>query len=158
MLIEALVAAAALSGVSSPANPKPTQLAADLEAFCQKEWPTVYAAKERLEAREKEALPELIKLVAREQRVPLVDTADLIYPGAKAFYGHGDLIPYELDSLAARAGWLLEDITSEDFGFSSRDLRAAAKKARTWWASHSAAWTQHRALRGEPKLRRSAAP
>lgn len=33
------------------------------------------------------------------------------------FYGHGLIIPYELDWVAVRAGWTLEELTFEDFGY-----------------------------------------
>ena len=112
-----------LSASTPSAQAKPATLAAHLDAFCRREWTSVYTAKERLESREREAIPDLIKLVFRPERVPLVDTADLIYPGAKTFYGHGWLIDYDLDYLAGRAGWLLEEITFEDFGFSSGSIR-----------------------------------
>jgi len=108
----------------APALPAPPKsLTADLEAFTSRSWPSVFPAKDRLESREGEAIPALIKLVFRQERAPLVDTADLIYPGARTFHGHGWLIDYDLDSLSARAGWLLEAITFEDFGFSSGTIR-----------------------------------
>lgn len=55
--------------------------------------------------------------------VPLTDTMDLIYPGAKTFYGHGYIVNYDLDSLAVRAGWVLESITFQDFGFRSNTIQ-----------------------------------
>ena len=90
----------------------------DLGAFVRPAWGDVLGAKTRLEAVEAAAIPALIDLAFREDRVPLEDTGDLIYPGARFFYGHGELVDYELDILAARAGWLLEDLTFQDFGFS----------------------------------------
>jgi hypothetical protein len=57
--------------------------------------------------------------------VRLTNTADLIYPGAETFYGHGFLVDYQLDYLAARAGWLLEAITFEDFGFAAGTISEA---------------------------------
>lgn len=49
--------------------------------------------------------------------VKLTGTADLIYPGATEFYGHGHFIPYDMDWISVRAGWLLEDLTFMDFGY-----------------------------------------
>ena len=51
------------------------------------------------------------------RRVKLRNTMDLIYPGAERFYGHGFIVPYELDWIAVRAGWVLEELTFQDFGF-----------------------------------------
>jgi len=58
-----------------------------------------------------------------DTRVPLTDTGDLIYPGAKHFYGHGFIVDYDLDVLAVRAGWVLEELTFQDFGFSAGQIR-----------------------------------
>ena len=109
----------------APLQAKTAPPTADLEAFCQSDWSAVSGAMVRLAAHEDAAIPELVKMVFRRDRVPLTDTADLIYPGAKTFYGHGMLIDYDLDYLAARAGWLLERIAFEDFGFSAGSLSEA---------------------------------
>ena len=142
-----------------PRNPPP--LAADLQSFQSRSWPEVHGAKHRLESRQAEVLPALVELAFNQQRAPLQNTADLIYPGARAFYEHGLIIDYDLDNIAARAGWLLEDLTFENFGFASgatsaHDTHAAAEAARRWWLAASRPWRRFQALRvalasGDPR-------
>src|SRR5262245_27636996 len=81
------------------------------------DWQRVEYAKLHLVSRQKEPIPRLIALMSDDARVPLTETGDLIYPGAKEFYGHGFIVDYDLDVLAVRAGWVLEDLTFQDFGF-----------------------------------------
>jgi hypothetical protein len=71
-----------------------------------------------LESRQAKAVPGLISLTRSKAHVPLRETFDLIYPGAKKFYGHGYIVDYDLDWLSARAGWVLENLTFQNFGFS----------------------------------------
>ncbi len=66
---------------------------------------------------EEKSIPVLIDLLDRDERVRLQNTANLIYPGARTFYGTGLILDYDIDHLAVRAGWVLERITFEDFGF-----------------------------------------
>jgi hypothetical protein len=54
----------------------------------------------------------------------LRNTGDLIFPGAEKFFGHGQIIDYDIDDLCVRAGWLLEELTFKDFGFSGIHLPA----------------------------------
>jgi hypothetical protein len=54
--------------------------------------------------------------------VQLRETWDLIYPGAKTFYGHGYSVDYDLDWLSAKAGWALENLTFQNFGFARGGL------------------------------------
>ena len=82
-------------------------------------WPTVQEAANRLVSLEGKAVPALLPLLDSREVVPLTNTADLIYPGARTFYGHGRIINYALDSVAVRAGWILESMTFRDFGFRS---------------------------------------
>jgi hypothetical protein len=81
-------------------------------------WPRVWTAGLRLESRQAEAIPALIELIKDRRRVNLRETWDLIYPGGKTFYGHGFIVDYDLDSISIRAGWVLENLTFENFGFS----------------------------------------
>lgn len=81
-------------------------------------WPRVWTAELRLESREAQSVPDLIKLTKNPARVQLRETWDLIYPGATTFYGHGYIVDYDLDLLSARAGWALENLTFQNFGFS----------------------------------------
>jgi hypothetical protein len=103
-------------------NPDPsiTELMQDLTSD---QWPRVWAAKLRLESRQSEAIPALLELLQSERYVELHDTWDLIYPGAKTFYGHGFIVDYDLDWLSVRAGWVLEELTFQDFGFSSNVIK-----------------------------------
>jgi hypothetical protein len=77
----------------------------------------VAPAEKELESRQAEIIPEIIKLLNRDEQVTLKNTADLIYPGAKQFYGHGWVMDYDVDWVDVRAGWLLERLTFQDFGF-----------------------------------------
>ena len=69
---------------------------------------------------QKDAIPELIELLKDTSFVKLNNTADLIYPGAEKFYGHGWIVNYDIDWISVRAAWLLEEITFQNFGY--RDL------------------------------------
>ena len=94
------------------------ELQKHLENFVDSEWGKVYIAKDTLMMIEKDAIPHLIGLMKDEKRfVKLKNTADLIYPGATEYYGHGWFIPYDLDWISIRAGWALEELTFQNFGF-----------------------------------------
>ena len=87
--------------------------------FVSSEWGKVYKAKDSLLNIGKSAIPDLIKLMDDPKAFEkLQNTADLIYPGATEFYGHGWVIDYDLDWIAIRAGWAMENLTSQNFGFS----------------------------------------
>ena len=88
-----------------------------IDDFTSDDWDKVYHAKAALESRQAEAIPALVELLDRDQKVPLHNTADLIYPGAKEFYGHGYVVYYDIDWISVRAGWALEAITFQSFGF-----------------------------------------
>jgi hypothetical protein len=49
--------------------------------------------------------------------VPLKETNDLIYPDCRIFPSHGGIVPYHLDTLPDRAGWVFERITFTNGGF-----------------------------------------
>ncbi len=86
------------------------------------DWSQVRQAKDKLESLEISPVSALIQLMGDDRRVALTNTADLIYPGAKTFYGHGYLVNYDLDSIPVRAGWVLEELTFQDFGFRANSL------------------------------------
>ncbi len=86
--------------------------------FTSADWNLVSAAKDDLENMEAGALGNIMELLNNPGEKKLVNTGDLIYPGAEKFYGHGQIIDYDIDKLAVRAGWLLEDLTFQNFGFS----------------------------------------
>lgn len=88
-----------------------------IDDFVSADWPKVRKAEQALESRQKEAIPALVTLLDRDEKVELRDTWDLIYPGAKKFYGHGFILDYDIDWISVRAGWALEGLTFQNFGF-----------------------------------------
>jgi hypothetical protein len=95
-----------------------------LKDFTSSDWKTVKAAKTSLENLEALAIPKIIKLLDRPDTVKLVNTGSLIYPGAIKFYGYGQMIEYDIDRISIRAGWLLEDLSFNNFGFSGCHIAA----------------------------------
>ena len=85
----------------------------------------VYQVKDSLINYQQEAIPTLLKLLRDTSFVKLQNTADLIYPGADKFYGHGGIIAYDIDWVAVRAAWLLEELTFQDFGYRDRSITEA---------------------------------
>ncbi len=86
--------------------------------FTSSEWGKVFKAKDSLLNIGKPVIPDLIKLMNDPKAFKkLENTADLIYPGATEFWGHGWVIDYDLDWIAIRAGWAMENLTSQHFGF-----------------------------------------
>lgn len=90
--------------------------------FKSADWKVVKSAKEQLENIGKAAIPDIIKILDRDEVVRLQNTGSLIYPGAEKFYGHGQIVDYDIDNLSIRAGWLLEEISFNNFGFSGYHL------------------------------------
>lgn len=90
--------------------------------FESTDWKTVKLAKASLENLQATAIPELIKLLESDDVVKLENTGSLIYPGAEKFFGHGQILNYDIDYLSIRAGWLIEEITFNNFGFSGIHL------------------------------------
>ncbi|MES1242738.1 MAG: hypothetical protein ABUT39_14070 [Acidobacteriota bacterium] len=90
------------------------------------DWWTVHCTELELESLQAKAVPALLDLLDSREVVPLENTMDLIYPGAKTFYGHGYMVDYAIDSLAVRAGWTLESLTFQDFGFRSGTIQEDA--------------------------------
>ncbi len=90
--------------------------------FTSSDWPTVKAAKQKLENYEAQAVPAIIKLLDRNEIVKLTHTGSLIYPGAEKFYGYGQIVDYDIDNISIRAGWLLEEISFNNFGFTGYHL------------------------------------
>jgi hypothetical protein len=77
----------------------------------------VFLVKDSIVNYQKEAIPKLIELLGDTSFIKLRNTADLIYPGAEKFYGHGWVVSYDIDWISVRAAWLLEEITFQNFGF-----------------------------------------
>jgi hypothetical protein len=104
-----------LAAPARPAEP-PAPIKEVVSRFTQPDWEGIQRAERELESRQKEAIPELIALLDRHEVVELTGDDGLGYPGG-VFFGHGEILPYDLDYLPARAGWALEELTFEDFGF-----------------------------------------
>jgi hypothetical protein len=94
-----------------------------LSDFQSTDWETVKKAKEKLENMEAVVIPKIIELTIDNNIKKLENTKDLIYPGATKFYGHGQIIDYNIDYISVRAGWLLEDLTFQNFGFKGYHLQ-----------------------------------
>jgi hypothetical protein len=90
--------------------------------FLSSDWPTVLNAKENIENLGSEGIPEMLLLMNDCKVHKLQNTGDLIYPGAEKFFGHGQIIDYDIDNICVRAGWLLEELTFKNFGFSGIHL------------------------------------
>jgi len=134
--------------------------AADVERALAKlksaRFPEVLAARDALVASgSARAVAGLVALAAATERVPLTDTADLVYPGTRRFHGHGLVVPYDIDRLGARAGWVLEALTLRDFGFSRAphpdaaepaERPDAAARAASWWGAQGGRFSRALAL------------
>jgi len=107
---------------SQSAESLPKEVQSLLADFRASDWTTVYRAKDQLESQQRVVIPALLQMLDEDVAVPLTKTADLIYPGAKEFYGHGWFIDYDLDYLPARAGWALEEVSFCDFGFGEASI------------------------------------
>lgn len=99
------------------------RMIADLK---QANFEKVYRVRDSIVDRQKDAIPYLIGLLKDTSFVKLKNTADLIYPGAEQFYGHGWIVNYDIDWIAVRSAWLLEELIFEDFGY--RDLNITEEK------------------------------
>ncbi|MFY9824813.1 MAG: hypothetical protein WAM82_25770 [Thermoanaerobaculia bacterium] len=122
-----LVSMAFVAGATPPpAAQAPTRQNPTLESlsmqFTSSDWSTVQAAKVALESLQAQAIPVLLAFLGRGEYVKLQGTADLIYPGATEFWGHGSIVDYDIDWLSVRAGWALEDLTFQNFGFRERAI------------------------------------
>lgn len=118
-----LAAGAPLAAQDRPDPGAEPPIQALIEDLSFASWGRVRQAAAALESRQADAIPALLGLMNSEDRIDLTDTADLIYPGAETFYGHGTIVDYDIDWLAARAGWVLEELTFRDFGFSEHAIR-----------------------------------
>jgi len=95
-----------------------------IKDFTSSDWKVVKLAKISLEDMEASSISRIIKLLERTDTVKLTNTGSLIYPGATKFYGYGQMIEYDIDRIAIRAGWLLEDLSFNNFGFSGCHIAA----------------------------------
>jgi hypothetical protein len=90
--------------------------------FLSTDWPTVLAAKEKIENLGQAGIPDVIAVMNDCHVHELQNTGDLIFPGAEKYLGHGQIIDYDIDDICVRAGWLLEDLTFRNFGFTGIHL------------------------------------
>ena len=116
-MLVGLVTSASQSRAAKPTPSKSPSLDSLTTQFVSSDWPSVRSAKEALESLQAEAIPTLISLLRQDDHVQLKDTADLIYPGASEFWGHGGIVDYDIDWVSVRAGWALEELTFQAFGF-----------------------------------------
>lgn len=93
-----------------------------MEDFVSTDWKKIKAAKTSLENMQGEIMPDLIKLLDKTEKVKLENAGSLIYPGAEKFFGHGQILDYDVDYLTIRAGWLIEELSFNNFGFSGIHL------------------------------------
>lgn len=93
------------------------EIAGLLKELQSVDWTVVSGAKEKLENMEIKGIPGIITMLQDRSVKKLINTGDLIYPGAERFFGHGQIIDYDIDKIDIRAGWLLEELTFQNFGF-----------------------------------------
>lgn len=148
------------------ASPGWTEVSDDLARLCSPDVPSMVAAGESLCALEERAIPGLVQLLDRDETI--TPTSQLGADGSVMYAGHGGpgacflYVFYGLNETEVRAGWMLERITFQDFGFGSEwdgdrrtvaERHAAATNAREWWASRKQGWTSlcglEEALAGE---------
>lgn len=78
----------------------------------------IQPARRALEIYEQAAIPKIIPLLYSNKFTPISNNPYLMYPASKEYmYTHGYIIPYHLDWISIRAGWLMEELTFMDFGF-----------------------------------------
>jgi hypothetical protein len=90
--------------------------------FLSTDWPTVLTAKEKIENLGPAGIEDIIAVMNDCRVHELQNTGDLIFPGAEKYFGHGQIIDYDIDDICVRAGWLLEDLTFMNFGFTGIHL------------------------------------
>jgi len=103
-----------------------TRLDSLITQLKQRDFDKIFRVKDNIVNTQKEAIPKLIELLKDTTYIKLQNTADLIYPGADKFYGHGWIVNYDIDWVSVRAAWLLEEITFQNFGYS--DLQISEEK------------------------------
>lgn len=113
-----------ISIIPSMAQSKQDLLKSFEKDFLSNEWPVVIQAKEKIENLGSAGIPDLLTIMDDCRINKLRNTGDLIYPGAERFFGHGQIIEYDIDMNCIRSGWLLEEITFMNFGFSGVHLPA----------------------------------
>lgn len=78
----------------------------------------IQPARRALERYEQAAIPKIIPLLYSNAFIGVSDNPYLIYPSSpELLSNHSYIIPYNLDWLSIRAGWLIEELTFMDFGY-----------------------------------------
>lgn len=78
----------------------------------------IQPARRALERYEQAAIPKIIPLLYSNTFTKIYDNPYLMYPSsAELPSNHSYIIPYNLDWLSVRAGWLIEELTFMDFGY-----------------------------------------
>jgi hypothetical protein len=83
----------------------------------QADFSEVISVKRGIINEQKLSIPKLVSLLKDTTFIKLENTADLIYPGATKYYGHGSFLKYDIDWISIRSAWLLEELTFQNFGF-----------------------------------------
>ncbi len=96
-----------------------TRLDSLLDILKKSDFHNIYKARDSIVNYQVLAVPKLIELLSDTSYVKLTNTADLIYPGATQFYGHGWIVNYDLDYVNVRAAWILEKIVFKNFGYNT---------------------------------------
>jgi len=122
LLIVFAISISTLFGQQTPAT-----LDHQIAAFVSSDWRQVYIARNTFLNSGENAIPHLLKLTNNTKIFKRLENCeDLVYHGTPEKVFHGWLIPYELDWVAIRAGWVLEVLTFQDFGFSDIKITDAA--------------------------------
>ncbi|WP_326984601.1 hypothetical protein VUJ46_08735 [Chryseobacterium sp. MYb264] len=108
-----------------------------------------YARQFLIQSNPRDVIPELIEMLKDTTLVKLENTGDLIYPGAKEFYGHGSVVKYDIDKIYFRAAWILEELTFQDFGYLNDKSNSLIlyKKSHMWWKANEMTWSRYSALK-----------
>lgn len=119
--------------------------------FRSLDWSKVHHAKLELESMQEEAIPILLDIMENGGDARLEDTDGVVYPGG-GHWEHSWIVDYDIDRLAIRAGWALEELAFEDFGFSVGDVNQGGEgqsieRAKSWWKLERTAWTRLGALK-----------
>lgn len=78
----------------------------------------IQPARRALERYEQAAIPKIIPLLYSKAFPGIADNPYLIYPSSPELpSNHSYIIPYNLDWLSIRAGWLMEELTFMNFGY-----------------------------------------
>jgi len=102
-----------------------TRLETMVNQLRQADFGKTYSVKDSIVNGQEKSIPKLIELLKDTTFVKLQNTADLIYPGADKFYGHGWIVRYDIDWISVRSAWLLEEITFKNFGYQDTKITEA---------------------------------